>query len=239
MNTRPEVARNWLQPLQDALGDRRVQHGIKLGLAALLALYVAELLRLQHPNWSILTVLVMMSIPYVGSITIVAIIQVGGAIVGALVGIWLVGDYASTPGVFLPLFFLVVTFAGYKYGQFPASHVPLAYFLVGFTTIAVTTYGVTDPAQVWQTGLNRVLEILDGAMSSLLVTTLLWPRYARDEFLEAGRAALNSISKLFSIHMDGHIGRKMVPPEVEQIHRTLGEQLSVLRNLLQVGSRES
>jgi uncharacterized membrane protein YccC len=239
MNTRTEAARNWLQPLHDALGDRRVQHGTKLGLAALLALYIAELLRLQHPNWSILTVLVMMSIPYVGSITIVAIIQVGGAIVGALVGIWLVGDYASTPAVFLPLFFFVVTFAGYKYGQFPASHVPLAYFLVGFTTIAVTTYGVTDPAQVWQTGLNRVLEILDGAMSSLLVTTLLWPRYAREEFLEAGRAALNSISKLFSIHMDGHIGRKTVPPEVEQIHRTLGEQLSVLRNLLQIGSRES
>jgi uncharacterized membrane protein YccC len=215
MNTRTEVARNWLRPLQDALGDRRVQHGIKLGLAALLALYVAEVLRLQHPNWSILTVLVMMSIPHVGSITIIAIIQVGGAIVGALIGIWLVGDYASTPAIFLTLFFFVVAFAGYKFGQFPASHVPLAYFLVGFTTIAVTTYGVADPAQVWQVGLNRVLEILDGAMSALLVTTLLWPRYAREEFLEAGRGALNTISKLFSIHMDAYVGRKKAPAEVE------------------------
>jgi uncharacterized membrane protein YccC len=239
MNTRPEVARNWLRPLQDALGDRRVQHGIKLGLAALLALYVAEVLRLQHPNWSILTVLVMMSIPYVGSITIIAIIQVGGAIVGALVGIWLVGDYASTPAIFLTLFFFVVAFAGYKFGQFPASHVPLAYFLVGFTTIAVTTYGVADPAQVWQIGLNRVLEILDGAMSALLVTTLLWPRYAREEFLEAGRGALNTIRKLFSIHMDAYVGRKKAPAEVEEIHRIFGERLSVLGNLLQVGSRES
>ena len=239
MNTRPEVARNWLQPLQDALGDRRVQHGIKLGLAALLALYVAEVLRLQHPNWSILTVLVMMSIPYVGSITIIAIIQVGGAIVGALVGIWLVGDYASTPAIFLTLFFFVVAFAGYKFGQFPASHVPLAYFLVGFTTIAVTTYGVADPAQVWQIGLNRVLEILDGAMSALLVTTLLWPRYAREEFLQAGRGALNTIRKLFSIHMDAYVGRKKAPAEVEEIHRIFGERLSVLGNLLQIGSRES
>jgi uncharacterized membrane protein YccC len=239
MTTRTEVARNWLRPLQDALGDRRVQHGIKLGLAALLALYVAEVLCLQHPNWSILTVLVMMSIPYVGSITIIAIIQVGGAIVGALIGIWLVGDYASTPAIFLTLFFFVVAFAGYKFGQFPASHVPLAYFLVGFTTIAVTTYGVADPAQVWQIGLNRVLEILDGAMSALLVTTLLWPRYAREEFLEAGRGALNTIGKLFSLHMDAYVGRKKAPAEVEQIHRIFGERLSVLRNLLQVGSRES
>ena len=118
---RTEVARNWLRPLQDALGDRRVQHGIKLGLAALLALYVAEVLRLQHPNWSILTVLVMMSIRYVGSITIIAIIQVGGAIVGALIGIWLVGDYASTPAIFprQPCFSLSSLLPAIKFGQVP------------------------------------------------------------------------------------------------------------------------
>jgi uncharacterized membrane protein YccC len=104
----------------------------------------------------------------------------------------LVGDYVLTPAIFLPLFFIVVAFAGYKFGQFPASQVPYAYFLVGLTTIAVATSGVTDPADVWQIGLNRTLEILDGAISALLVTTLLWPRYAREEFLEAGRAGLHN-----------------------------------------------
>ena len=103
----------------------------------------------------------------------------------------------------------------------------------------MTTYGVADPAQVWQTGLYRGLEILDGAMSALLVTTLLWPRYAQKEFLEAGRAALNTISKLFSMHMDAYLRRKEAPVEVEQIHRAFAERLSVLKNLLQAGSRES
>ena len=226
-------------PLQEVFGDLRVRSGIKFGLAALLALYIAEFLRLQHPNWAILTVLSMMSVPYVGSITILAVTQVAGTIAGALVGIWLVGDYASTPAIFLTLFFFVLAFSGYKFGQAPASPVSLGYYLVGFTTIAVTTFGLADPGQVWQAGLNRVLEILDGAMSSLLVTTVLWPRSGREEFEQAGRAALKTISDLFSSHMDAFLRHQRTPADVEQIHRDFGERLTVLRNLLQVGSRES
>ena len=81
-----KTSRKWQWQLQEVFGDLRVRSGIKFGLAALLALYVAEVLRLQHPNWSILTVLGMMSVPYVGSITILAITQVAGTIAGALVG---------------------------------------------------------------------------------------------------------------------------------------------------------
>ena len=127
---------HWQWPLQEVFGDLRVRSGIKFGLAALLALYIAEFLRLQHPNWAILTVLSMMSVPYVGSITILAVTQVAGTIAGALVGIWLVGDYASTPAIFLTLFFFALAFSGYKFGQAPASPVSLGYYLVGFTTIA-------------------------------------------------------------------------------------------------------
>jgi hypothetical protein len=36
-------------------------------------------------------------------------------------------------------------------------------------------------ADAWPIGLNRTLEILDRAISALLVTTLLWPGYAREE----------------------------------------------------------
>jgi hypothetical protein len=135
MNTRTAVAPNLLWPLQEVLGDLRVQYGIKLGLAVLLALYCAEALRLEHPNWAILTVLTMMSVRYVGSIATIAITQVAGAIAGALIEIWLVGDYASTPVIFLVLFFFVIAFAGYKFGQFPASQVPFAYFLAGLSAI--------------------------------------------------------------------------------------------------------
>jgi len=47
--------------LQGLWTDLRVQYGTKMGLAGLLALYCALVLRLEHPNWSILTVVVMMN----------------------------------------------------------------------------------------------------------------------------------------------------------------------------------
>ena len=159
--------RHWA--FQGPLADR---YGIKLGLAGLLALFCGEVLRLEHPNWAVLTALAMMNSHYVGSITLKAILRVVGTIVGALLGIWLVGDYTSTPVIFLAVLFFVVAFCSYKFGQFPASQVPYAYFLVGLTMISVATYGVTAPAQVWQIGLNRTLEILVGALSSLLLTTV-------------------------------------------------------------------
>jgi uncharacterized membrane protein YccC len=240
MVTRTEVvpvARKWHWPLEDALGDLRVRYGIKLGLAGLLTLYVTQVLRLERPSWAVVTVLVMMNSQYVGSIALKAILRVVGTIVGALLGVWLVGDYTSEPAIFLTVLFFVIACSGYKFGQFPASQAPYAYFLVGVTVLSVATSGVAAPDQVWQTGLNRTLEILVGAVCSLVVTTLVWPRYAREEFVEAGRAALKTASQLVSIETEAYLHG--TEAQVEKIHQAFGQQLSVLNNLLQAGSRES
>jgi len=55
------LAPRWHWPLQSVFADLRVRYGIKLGLAAMLALFSTQILRLEHSNWAILTVLVMMS----------------------------------------------------------------------------------------------------------------------------------------------------------------------------------
>src|ERR1700720_2598515 len=144
------IASKWQWPLQGWLGDLRVQYGTKLGLAGLLALYCTQVLRLPHDNWAILTVLVLMSVRFVGSIAVKAIMRVIGTIAGALVGVWLVSDYTSTPVIFLPVLFLVMAFASYKFGQVGARQVPYAFFLFGLTTLVIATDGVTgDPTQAW------------------------------------------------------------------------------------------
>src|ERR1700738_4498236 len=143
--------------------------------------------------------------------------RVIGTIAGALVGIWLVGDYASTPAIFLPVLFLVIALAGYKFGQVGARQVPYAYYLLGLTTLTIATDGVTAPAQAWQIGLDRSEEILVGMMSALLVTSILWPRYAREEFVEAGRAALKTVNHLVSSHVRASIDPANVPSETEKI----------------------
>ena len=198
------LATGWQSTHQDLFGDLRVRYGIKVGVAGLLALFCAQVLRLQSDNWAVLTVLVLMTQQHVGAFTFRAIMRVTGTIAGALVGIWLVSDYTSTPAIFLSVFFLVMAFAGYKYGQVGVRQVPYAYFLLGLTTLTVATVGVTDPARAWQIGLDRTEEILLGVISSLLVTSLLWPRYAREEFFEAGRVALKTVSQLVSAHAQAY-----------------------------------
>jgi uncharacterized membrane protein YccC len=101
----------------------------------------------------------MMSAQYVGSIAVKAIMRVVGTVAGATVGVWLVGDYSSTPAVFLPLVFLVMAITSYKFGQLGARQVPYAYFLLGLTTLVVVTNGVATPDQAWQIGLDRTEEI--------------------------------------------------------------------------------
>ncbi len=80
---------------------------------------------------------------------------------------------------------------------------------------------VDAPNQIWETGLNRMLETLVGALSALLVTSLFWPRYAREEFFggpyryvfppgRAGRSALQTASQLLSIETDAYVhGQKV------------------------------
>jgi uncharacterized membrane protein YccC len=224
---------------QNLFGDLRVRYGIKMGLAGLLALFCTQVLRLPHDNWAILTVVVLMSAQFVGSIAFKAIMRAIGTIAGALVGIWLVGDYTSTPAIFLPVLFLVIAFTSYKFGQVGARQVPYAYYLLGFTALTIVRDGVADPAQAWQIGLDRTEEILVGIMSSLLVTSILWPRYAREEFSEAGRAALKTVSQLVSAHVQASIDPATAHSETKEIHHAFDEQLSVLRNLQHVGARES
>jgi uncharacterized membrane protein YccC len=85
-----------------------------------------------------------------------------------------------------------MAFAGYKFGQVGARQVPYAYFLLGLTVLTVAT----DPEQAWRSGLIRTEEIFVGIICSLFVSTLVWPRYAREEFFEAGRATLKTVSRL-------------------------------------------
>src|ERR1700746_3016022 len=124
-----------------------------------------------------------------------------------------------------------MAFASYKFGQVGARQVPYAYYLLGLTTLTVATDGVTDPAQAWQIGLDRSEEILVGVISSLLVTSVLWPRYAREEFLEAGRGALKTVNRLVLAHLQASIDPANAPTETAEIHTIFDQQLSGLRNL--------
>jgi uncharacterized membrane protein YccC len=233
------LERKWHWPLQGFFAHRGVRNGIKVGLAGLSALLVTQLLRLPHDSWAILTVLVMTTSQFVGSMALKAVMRISGTIAGALIGVWLVGDYASTPAIFLPLLFVVMAISSYKFGQVGARQVPYAYFLVGLTTLTVVTNGLPTPDQAWYIGLTRTEEILVGAMCALLVMTILWPRYAREEFIDAGRAALSTITDFVTLETAAYAEGKKGPEEIGEIQGEFTRRLTALRGLLDAGTRES
>jgi uncharacterized membrane protein YccC len=225
--------------LLSPFSDLRVRYGIKLSFASLLSLYVALVLRLEHPNWAVLTALVMMNSHYVGSTALKAMLRCVGTIGGALLGVWLVGRYASSPVLFLLLIFTVLGIAVYKFGQYPVSQAPYAYYLVGLTTLSVATYGIQDPSDVWKIGLNRALEILVGSFSSLAVTSIIWPRYAREEFFELSSKALETAAEVVSLETASYLQLRDRAGQLEQLQKRFEQQVATLRNLLQAGARES
>ena len=100
------------------------------GLAAVVSWWATQVLRLEHPNWAILAVLVLANAHYAGAIATKALMRCAGTVAGALPGVWVVGHHDNMPIAFLAWVFVAV--AAYKSGRLASAVAPYAYHLVGW-----------------------------------------------------------------------------------------------------------
>jgi uncharacterized membrane protein YccC len=232
----PEIAR------EDVSGkpwnNVQVLHGLKMGLSGLLALYLAELLRLQVPAWSLFAVIVLMTPRYVGSIALKSLMRMIGTLVGGALGVWLVSDYTSSPILFLSVISLVVAYSNYKICQFGRSMSPYAYHLTGFTLLTIASYGISDPENSWSIALNRTEETLLGVFVVLLVTGLFWPRFARPEFLKAVNDLIRESGTLMLSEARAWLAGNPGRSDFRWAHKNCTEKLVGLQALLADSRRE-
>ena len=230
-------------------GDPKTLFGIKLGLAGLLSVYLSQLIRLGHASWALFTVLVLAPAQYVGAIGQRSVARVVGTIIGGFVGVWLVGNYEQDR-----LFFLLFTFGYlwlcmYMYG---GTFFPYSFFLLANTLITVSASGIFNPTDAWSVGISRTLEILTGVVSIVILSHLLWPRFARHEFLGLAKSTLGNIGKLIKLRQRGPgrigqagnvVGRPALgakpSEEVQSTAIAIRDQSLRLRALLQNGANES
>ena len=211
----------------ESLDHMFILHGLKAGLAGVLALFVAEALRLQYPEWSVFTVLALMMVHYyTGSIALKSLYRFVGTLVGASLAVWLMSDYFSSPVLFLSGTFLVMCFASYKLGHLSSRMSPYAYFLAGVTLIIVESTGLTQPDKEWFVALSRTEETFVGIIAVLIITPLFRVRHPRLEFQRLASSAVDQLKNLINAELRNI--REGTPSNSE----VLPEQTAVVRKLL-------
>lgn len=219
---------------RDLLRETAVRYGLKFGLAGVAAVYISLAIRLDNPGWALFTVFVLMVAQYVGAIAEKSVYRLVGTVVGGMAGYLMTGALEQDPVLFLVLIGLFVGGCTALFGQ---SRYPYAFLLCGMTTMVVASNGMADPATSWTFMTWRIEEIVVGIGVTLVVQSVIWPRYARREFLDELRASFGDLRTCFldasGIRKDGE--------------RALGERraqdfparITGLRTLLEFGSRES
>jgi uncharacterized membrane protein YccC len=219
--------------------DVAVRQGIKMGVAGVLAFAIALWQRLPNPTWCLFTVIVLMLAQYVGAIVEKSVLRAVGTLAGALIGVFLVGNFGNEPAILIVVVFAIAVFGTTMFG---GNFYPYAFFLTALTMLVVVGNTMTNPANAWHIGANRFLEITLGIAVSTAVTAVLWPRYARLEFRrqfratlrEAGRIAVERSRRLLACEDKTDTDREMATLETG-----FAKRMNTLRLLIRFGQRES
>jgi p-hydroxybenzoic acid efflux pump subunit AaeB len=230
----PTWLKGWRDGVDQIFGNLAVRHGIKFGLAGTLSVLIALLIRLPEPNWALTTVFVLMLAQYVGAVAEKSLMRIVGTVAGAVIGYLLTAGFEQQPVLYLSLVGIVVGFGTAMFGY---TKYPYAFLLAALTTTVVASNGLGDPAFSWRPALFRTLEVCVGVIAAVLVTSLVWPRYARVEFLEKMRTALAELRK-------GLVARSALlfktPVDSASLDdRNFATAIAGLQNLLHFGALES
>ncbi len=232
MSPRPfEKFRTLLRALYE---DLAIRYGLKFGLAGVLAVYLSLVNRLDNPGWALFTVFVLMLAQYVGAIAEKSIFRFVGTVVGGLAGYLLTGSAEQNAFLFLGTMGIFVGACTALFGQ---SRYPYAFLLCGMTAMVVASNGMANPATSWTFMISRIEEVFVGITVTLVVQGVVWPRYARVEFLENVHSLFGDLRGCFldapGIRGAGGDARGEVRAQ------DFPARISGLRILLEFGSRES
>ena len=224
----------WRERFNKIFASLAVRHGIKCGLAGVLSVFVALWLRLPEPTWALITVFVVMFAQFVGSVAEKAGMRVIGTAIGGVVGYLLTAGFEQQPALYL---FLVGGVVGFGTAMFGYTKYPYAFLLGALTTMVVASDGMSDPDFSWRPALARIEEVSVGVLSAVLVSSLIWPRYARREFLEKMRLALGELGK--GLTARSALLFKQSTENVALDDRSFATTIAGLHKLLHFGAMES
>ena len=217
------------------LEDPGIRSGIKFAAAGILSLYFSLLLRLDEPSWAVTTAFVLSTPKFVGAIAEKTLLRFVGALVGAVIGYLITGALQQSPVLFLAAMGGLVAFTTAMFGGTLA---PYGFRQAGYTATLVAAQGLLNPDFSWQVGMARCEEIWLGIAVTTVVTTVLWPRYARVEFQTGARRTLSALGEEFALRSASFLSGT-APALDGDVLGNVGGSLAKLRKMITFGCFES
>src|SRR5690606_36753924 len=155
----------------------RMGFGLRTALASCLALAVAWLMGLEHPQWAAMTVWAV-SQPVRGMLVEKSLFRALGTLIGTLFGVVLVaGD--NRPRLVLSRSLWIGL--GVGIGNLLSGLVSYGALLSGYSATMVALLNPQQPAgQIFALGSDRMLTVMTGVLVGLLVGLIFTPRNAED-----------------------------------------------------------
>jgi uncharacterized membrane protein YgaE (UPF0421/DUF939 family) len=204
-----------------------------MALAGTAAFFSAQFLRLDYPYWSVLTVILLVMAQYVGALQEKAFFRMVGTVIGGVLGYLATGAWQQSPLLYLATSFVIVAFC---VAMFCQSRAPYAFFLTGLTYIVIASSGQARPDMSWSFALARIEEVLLGVIASVVVQSLVFPRYANRDFVTQLRLCFGELAD--ATRQTGAVFRGNDTGLAEALH-DFPTRASQLRTLLRFGARES
>lgn len=199
-----EHSRQW------RLDQARVRHGIKVGLASIIALYAYLWLDWPSGVTAFLTCAIVMQVSTSAS-NQKSMLRLGGCLLGGLFGFFTLGflepHFVTYYGYMVPLFFIFAFFSWINNG-------PQTYSYAGFQAqiafLLMTSISNQQSVDL-QAGIDRFMGILLGVFIAALVHRLIWPVLPEREFRRE-MAKLFRRASDFMREQDQRITRQQAEP---------------------------
>lgn len=173
-----------------------VRAALQMAAAASAALYLATLLRLPHPYWSVISAIVVVQASVGGSVVTIARDRAIGTMTGALVGA--VFAFLRPPGMESMALCIAASTAGLAFLGTGRAWLKIA--PVTATIVIAGGAGTEGPASL---ALDRVMEILVGSGVGVIAILALFPRHARQAFTLQAREAAGEAAVLLALVAQG------------------------------------
>lgn len=179
----------------------RLRYSLRTALGSCLALLVAWLLGLEHPQWAAMTVFAA-SQPTRNMLVEKSFFRAAGTLVGTVAGVLLVlvaDGQAVILVLGLALWIGLCTWAGNVLRGFVAYGTILA----GYTAAMVALLDTAHPDHIFALGTDRLLTVLTGVATALAVGLLLAPRNAEDAIVSRVRHLSARLLHLMAARLRG------------------------------------